>query len=290
MEFKDKVIGFIDILGWSRLVENAETGKGLPLGQLLKLLECLGTGDERGGFEKTGPKWCPWAGHHERNLDFQVSQVSDCAIVSAEISPAGVINLLAHCWRAVHQLLEHGIMCRGYINIGRIYHTEKHFIGTGYQGTQAAEKGVDAFKREADERGTPFVQIDPSVTSYIERCGDACVRKMFLRMARVDGGVAALFPFQRLKHHIVVEVPGFTLNAERQKQSNSNLRNRIRRYQTSVEAHIDRANADAVAKSKHYLAALAAQLVQCDKTERTIDVIAARRNQANSNGDDGVPG
>jgi hypothetical protein len=119
MEFKDKVIAFIDILGWSRLVENAETGRGLSLADLLKLLECLGTGNERAAFERTGPKWCPWARHQERNLDFQVSQVSDCAIVSAEISPAGVINLLAHCWSAVLQLLEHGIMCRGYVKIGR---------------------------------------------------------------------------------------------------------------------------------------------------------------------------
>lgn len=173
-------------------------------------------------------------------------------------------------------------MCRGYVKIGRIYHTEKHFIGTGYQGTLAAEKGVDAFKREADERGTPFVQIDPLVTSYIEQCGDACVQKMFLRIARVDAGIAALFPFQRLKHHVVVEVPGFTLDAERQKRSNSNLRDRIRRYRASVESHIDLANAGAVAKSKHYLAALDAQLMQCDETERTIDAIASRGNHAKS--------
>jgi hypothetical protein len=45
-------------------------------------------------------------------------------------------------------------MCRGYVKIGRIYHTKKHFIGTGYQGALAAEKGVDSFKREADARGT----------------------------------------------------------------------------------------------------------------------------------------
>lgn len=289
MEFKDKVIAFIDILGWSRLVENTESGAGVPLAELLRLLECLGTGNERAAFERTGSKWCPSAQHQERNLDFQVSQVSDCAIVSAEISPAGVINLLAHCWAAVLHLLEHGIMCRGYIKIGRIYHTEKHFIGTGYQGALAAERSVDAFKREADERGTPFVQIDRSVSSYIERCGDACVQEIFLRMARVDGEVAALFPFQRLKHHVVVQVPGFTLDAERQKQSNSNVRNRIRKYRASVESHIDIGNPDAVAKSKHYLAALDAQLAQCDETERLIDAIASRNTQQKS-GSDGVPG
>lgn len=92
LEFKDKVIAFIDILGWSRLVENAEKGTGVSLQELLKLLECLGTGNEREVFEKTGPKWCPWARYQERNLDFQIGPVSDCAVASAEISSAGVIN------------------------------------------------------------------------------------------------------------------------------------------------------------------------------------------------------
>lgn len=192
MEFKEKFVAYIDILGWSRLVENAEAGRGLPLVELLRLLEHLGTGNERSAFEKTGPKWCPRASYQERNLDFQVTQVSDCAIVSAEISRAGAINLLAHCWTTVLQLLDQGIMCRGYVRIGRIYHTERHVIGTGYQGAVTAEKGVNAFKHEADERGTPFVQIDPSVEDYIERCGDPCVKKMYLRMTRTEGGVTAL--------------------------------------------------------------------------------------------------
>lgn len=48
-------------------------------------------------------------------------------------------------------------------------------------------------------------------------------------------------------------------------------------------------NPDAVAKSKHYLAALDAQLAQCDETERVIDAIASRNTQHKS-GSDHIPG
>src|SRR5437763_11125781 len=83
---------------------------------------------------------CPEARYQERNLDFRLIQVSDCAIISAEVSPAGVINLLWHSWRAVFQLMEHGIMTRGYVKVGLIYHTDKHVIGSGYHEALAAEK------------------------------------------------------------------------------------------------------------------------------------------------------
>ena len=46
-EFKEKFIAFIDILGFKRLVEDAEAGKGLPLTQLTKLLESFGSAEER---------------------------------------------------------------------------------------------------------------------------------------------------------------------------------------------------------------------------------------------------
>ncbi len=140
MNFQDTIIAFVDILGWKALVENTEASNGMALSDLLKLLDCFGTGQEREGFEKSGPTCCPRARFQDRNRDFRLTQVSDCAIVSAEVSPAGVINLLWYCWRTVFQLLEHGIMCRGYVKLGRIYHTERHVTGSGYQGALAGEK------------------------------------------------------------------------------------------------------------------------------------------------------
>jgi len=277
MKFKQKIIAFLDILGWKKLVEDSEAGAGLPPDGLVKLLDCFGTGLERGRFEQTGPQCCPEARYQERNLDFRLIQVSDCAIISAEVSPAGVINLLWHTWRAVFQLMEHGIMTRGYVKVGPIYHTDKHVIGSGYHEALAAEKEVDAFMREANERGTTFVQIDPTVTSFVESCGDDCVQKMFSRMVKSEGSTVALFPFQRLEHQFIVAAPGYTFDAGRQRESNNNLRRKIERYKEKVELHVDRSNPDAVRKARHYLAALDAQLRVCDDTERVIDKFDSQR-------------
>jgi hypothetical protein len=277
MEYKAKIIAFVDILGWKDLVDNSEMGLWHPLPKLLALLDCFGTGKERDSFEKNGPQCCPAAAYGARNLDFRLTQVSDCAVVSAEISPAGVINLISHCWRGVYRFLEHGIMCRGYIKFGSVYHDERHIIGTGYQEAFAAERNVIAFKSEADERGTPFVQIDPAIVTYVEECNDSCVKTMYSRMTRSDGGVSALFPFQRIKHYLIPEQPGGIGLLSRQRQSNRNVREKIGRYKALIESLVDLSKPDAVRKSRHYLAALDRQLKVCDETDEAIDALDLRR-------------
>lgn len=271
MDFAHKIIAYLDILGWKQLVKSVEDGTGPPLVELLSWLECLGTGKERASLAQTGPKCCPVARYHERHLDFQVTQVSDCVIVSAEISPSGVVNLLWHCWRAVFQLLEHGILCRGYVKLGRIYHTERYVVGTGYQDAFEAERGVSAFRGEADERGTPFVQVDQAVTDFIDGCADPCVKKMFTRMTKRDGDAVALFPFQRLARSFIVAGVGQRFDAQRERQSNANLRKRIERYKHAVESHIDHSRPEVEQKAAHYLAALDAQISACDETDRVIN-------------------
>src|SRR5258708_3582110 len=110
--FRDKFVGFIDILGFKQLVRAAEKGNSPSLAELIKFTACLGSGDERQRYEKHGSKICPAAPFIEKHLDFRVTQISDCVVVSAEVSPAGLIHLIWHCWGAVIQLLTHGIMCR----------------------------------------------------------------------------------------------------------------------------------------------------------------------------------
>lgn len=109
-EFKDKFIGFVDILGWKKFVEAAEAGTGMSLTQLREALKELGTPEDEKRFETHGPVICPGSSYVQRNLDFRLKRVSDCVVVSSEVSPAGVINLVGHCWGAVIQLLTKGIM------------------------------------------------------------------------------------------------------------------------------------------------------------------------------------
>lgn len=271
-EFKDKFIAFIDILGFKQMVEKAEEGSGLSLAEIKDLLGTLGSPATRQSFETHGPTCCPASHRIERHLDFQVSQVSDCAIVSSEVSPAGLINLISHCWGAVIQLLHKGVMCRGYIGRGRIYHSGDDFIGTGYQSVLEAEKQVSVFRRTADERGTPFVEIDRVVCDYVANCDDACVKEMFKRMTESDGEGVALFPFKRLSHSFVIGgfgVPPF--DPDKEKKSNDNLRKWIRGFIERVESLVDRSNPHAVSKAEHYIGALKAQLDMCDQTDAMID-------------------
>lgn len=271
VEFKDKFIGYVDILGFRGMVKAAEAGTGMTLPGILEMLELLGTPDDRKDFEKYGPIICPKSASIQRDLDFRVTRFSDSVTVSSEVSPAGVINLVHHCWRMVINFLTKGIMCRGYIMRGSIYHTDFQPIGSGYQKASFKEKeGVTAFKRKADERGTPFVEIDQAVCNYVRDCGDKCVKEMFSRYVKGDGVVMALFPFQRLAHSFGGF--GYKFDAEEEKRSNNNVRLWIENFKERVMALVDQSNPNAMSKAEHYIAALDAQLEVCKRTDEVIDM------------------
>lgn len=274
-EFKDKFIGFVDILGWRELVKAAEAGTGMSLSNLIEVAKELGTPEDRKRYQKYGPRTCPNSKCIQRDLDFRLTQISDCVIVSSEVSPAGVINLVDHCWGAVIQLLTKGIMCRGYITRGVIYHTDAQFIGSGYQEAYGKEAQVTAFKRQADERGTPFVEVDSVVCDYVRDYGDQCVKKMFSRYVKEDGVVTALFPFKRLDHSFIIAGFGHTFDPEEEKRSNENLRRIIENLKARVLALVDLSNPNAVGKADHYIAALDAQLEVCKRTDEMIDMLSS---------------
>jgi hypothetical protein len=194
-------------------------------------------------------------------------------IVSSEISAAGVINLINHCWGAVISLMAQGIMCRGYITKGPIYHNDNQIIGSGYQNAYAMEAGVSAFKREAEERGTPFVEVDPVVCDYIKDSTDDCVRKMFSRMVKVEDGVTALFPFKRLSHSFVISGFGQDFEPEREKMANDNMRKLLMSFKDRVVNYVDPNNKKAMNKATHYIEALEEQIAICDRTDEMIDTL-----------------
>lgn len=273
-KFRDKFIGYVDILGWKELVKATEAGTGLSLTALLETLKLLGTPKDREKIEKYGPVICPQSTYAQRDLDFRLTQISDCVVVSSEVSPAGVINLIGHCWRAVMQLLTKGIMCRGYITRGLIYHTDAQFIGSGYQEAYSNEDQVAAFKRKADEKGTPFVEVDPVVCDYVRNDSDGCVKKMFSRYVKADEKIAALFPFQRLQHSFIIgDWLGHKFDPVKERQSNENMRSMIEKMKERVMVLVDLSKPDAMSKAEHYIAALDAQIEVCKKTDEMIDTL-----------------
>lgn len=270
-EFKDKFIAFVDILGSKSMVETAEAKSGLTVSDLRKMRTELGKPEDRKHIAEYGPTICPESVYIRRDLDFQVTRVSDCVIVSAEVSPAGAINLVNHCWGAAMKLLSKGVMVRGYITRGPIYHEGDEFMGTGYHQALSRERDVTAFKQEADERGTPFIEVDPVVTDYVNDQDDVCVKEMFSRYVEGDGTVTAIFPFKRLSHSFMIGGFGQTFDPEKEKRSNQVLREWLENFKERVMSFVDDSNSDAMRKANHYIRALDAQLEMCDKTDEMID-------------------
>jgi hypothetical protein len=271
MEYQDKFIAYIDILGFKKLVEDSENGTGLPLPKLIELLQLLGTSEDISRLKKNGPIICPGSKYFQRDLNFKLSQISDCVVVSSEVSPAGVINLVSYCAQVVLRLLEKGIMCRGYITKGSIYHTDSQFIGSGYFEAYSKEEKVKVFKHENDKEGTPFVELNPVVCKFVTECGDACVKKMFSRFVKDDGEISALFPFQRLSHSFIIAGLGNRFDSKKEKESNRNMRLLIEKLKVRLMEFIDTADSEGKEKVKHYIKALDEQLAVCDKTDEMID-------------------
>lgn len=85
--YKDKFIAFVDILGFKKMVECSEAGTGLSLEELLKMQEELGKFEDWNRIRKHGPTICPSSPFIQRDLDFQLTQISDCVIVPVKCHP-----------------------------------------------------------------------------------------------------------------------------------------------------------------------------------------------------------
>jgi len=270
--FEDKFIAFVDLIGFKALIEQAERSEGRSLDEVREVLRELARQESKDFFKKHGPMICPYSACIHNHLSFQITQVGGCAVISAEVSPAGIINLIDHCRRAAIRLLNRGVMVRGYIMRGYVVHDDTTLIKPGHQNAGTKEEGVTAFKKRADENGTPFMEVEQAVFRYIENQDNACVRGMFSRMVASDWGVSALFPFRRLSHSFFIG--GFGLrpfNPEKEKQNNAMVRLNIRMLIERVNRHVARDNPSALRKTRHYVAALEEQLRACDLTDGMID-------------------
>ena len=149
----------------------------------------------KGGIQVQGRGWALsiW------EMSIEITQVSDCVVVSTEVSPAGVIHVLNHCFGASVMVFRAGFLCRGYVTRGKIVHTDQHFFGTGYVRAYEHERTVSMFQKGEDDAGTPFIEVDPAVCRYVAEEGDECVKMMFGRMVESDEHGTAISPFPALK-------------------------------------------------------------------------------------------
>jgi hypothetical protein len=174
--YEDKLIAFVDILGFRNLVIQSEETDSPSLESLLDLTRRLGSSEDSARYAGSG---------------FRITQVSDCVVVSSEVSPVGVINLLQHCFEISVNILMVGHLCRGYATRGKIFHTDGQFMGSGYM------KALDCTETSG---GTLFIQIDQSVCTYVAGQGGGAANKIFNRMTESDGRDIVISPFLLFKN------------------------------------------------------------------------------------------
>ena len=266
--FSDKFVAFVDILGFKSKVESAEQDDSLSLRQLLDFAAALEARAHSESIPIYGPMICPESQRITRDLDYRVTQVSDCAVVSAEVSPAGIINLITHSYSAALKLLTEGVMVRGYVTRGNIFHEGNKFLGPGYHRALKGEKRVKAFQASPDEIGTPFIEIEPEVVDYIKECDDQCVKMMFERMTRSEGDVTVIFPFQSFSRS-----NDFHGDINESKRNLEVIRSWIHDARKKVESFAPSSDPDAARKSKYYLKLLDDELAKCEKIEEFLSLL-----------------
>lgn len=265
MQFSNKFVAFVDVLGFKDMVRNAESGAGRSLTELMDLLQILGNPELQERVLKSGPTFCPCSAKMAEDLDYRVTQISDCVIISAEESPSGVLQVIQHCWLTTLNLLHKGILCRGFITRGSVFHTDRQVIGTAYINAYEKERGVSVFRQHEEQRGTPFIELASEVVEYVNNTCDQCVQKMFERMTKTHDGLTAIFPFKTLQHSFLI--------GEREEEVELAANEKVRQGIISlIDRILEQAAPDAKAEEKisHYLAILQDQLAVCDNTDKIV--------------------
>ncbi len=197
MQFEDRFVAFVDILGFSEKVEELEKREG-GLSQIENMVSALWS-DDRDNFPFM---LCPQSDRGAEDLSFVATQISDCVVLSAEATPLGLLRLVDECGRSISNLLEIGLMARGYISKGLVYHEVGQFFGSAYQEAVKNEAKVKFSFHPSDVSKTPFVELSEAVTEFYRATTDMCVKRFLGESLIESGGLVAVDPFSRQKRLI----------------------------------------------------------------------------------------
>ncbi|MDY0322011.1 MAG: hypothetical protein RBR23_09785 [Arcobacteraceae bacterium] len=237
--YEKKVIAFIDILGFKNMVQSPKSKKNLD--EILDILEDFSL---KKHYPDSFHGLCPNSQKEKDDFDIKITQISDSLIISSEFTMAGIINLIYFSHRSLFRLLSRGLLCRGYITIGEVYHEKGQIIGEGYIKAYEYESKKNIIFSVLDgenvEKGTPFVEIDKEIVDYIVASNDECVKEMLNRLTKTINGKTALYPLQILAQGSTPEIF----------DSNIDI---LEKFKKLIEKHTDNQDEKIEVKSKQHL-------------------------------------
>ncbi len=247
--YKDKFIAFIDILGFEKIIIEDK----ISLDEILAILNEFSM---REGFSYTS--LCPESKKIKDNFDLCSIQISDSLIVSSEVSIASAINLLFLCNRSIFKLAQYGLLCRGYITRGEVYHTRNQVIGKGY---------IEAFKNEG-KYSLPYTRIDEKLYTYILQSGDACAIEIFKRLTKNIGTDIVIFPIHNM---VYVSAISGEKNLEDEKKEIDSIIDELTNLKILTEKYIDKNHDKAVEKWEEFEKMIDEKIAENQRAKESID-------------------
>jgi hypothetical protein len=135
----DRVVAFIDILGFEVLVKCAFQGENTIISCVHDALRTISA---HAIITNAGP-----FGHREFSPSVQATAFSDCIVISDIIGDFEVGNVLSKVAMLAGFLLRNGILCRGGIATGPTVHNDRVLFGVGVIEAYKIEKQVAVYPR-----------------------------------------------------------------------------------------------------------------------------------------------
>jgi hypothetical protein len=163
MEFEDRAVAFIDVLGFKALVNEAVENdtQREKLSDLVALLESAIP-----RFDADVSAMIP------AHLIPRYLCVSDCIILSAQLTDPenpwydGLSIVIMRAIQLSHFLLNEGYLTRGGISAGKLWHTETNIVGPAYQ---------EAYLLEANGN-EPRIQLHPHALEHLKGSSRMCLQ------------------------------------------------------------------------------------------------------------------
>lgn len=154
-EYRERVVGFVDILGFGDLVRRADCDDRLRA-DIVSALRIV---------RSVKP---PIPG----DTDLRVQNFSDSLIISARDTPDGLWHLLMAIDAVANQLLQMGVLIRGGVAVGGMLHTDELAFGVGVNEAYRMESTVAKVPRitlsaTAIQRAISYADHDDVAQTYL---------------------------------------------------------------------------------------------------------------------------
>lgn len=160
MKYEQRLVAFIDILGFRSLLEDTVTIKGEDNeSNIDSLIEAYSSIRDIWDLDKDLPKLSS-----KRENSKKVSIFSDCLVVSVLVEKESEVfyTLLEIKW-LIMRLINFGMLCRGAVSFGKFIHTDEYLFGPAL---------VEAYTLESKAAMYPRVILDNTVIEAAGRYGN----------------------------------------------------------------------------------------------------------------------